>query len=184
MTATWRLFVAVPLEPPMAHSIARFAAKLLAGQPMWRAVNPDLLHLTLKFIGDTEEDRVDAVRGVVDRLAFEAPFDLEVAEVGAFPSLSRPKILWLGIPKGAEQLTHLARVVDQACATIGIEEDQRPFAPHLTIARLKRGTHTSELPSFAPHSWSMTVREVALFRSKGSSEGVVHERVATVPLKG
>ena len=96
----------------------------------------DGLHLTLRFLGPTLEDAVSGVAAAVDRTAARIrPFDVVVGGAGAFPSVERPRALWLGVGEGSEALAEAASSLDDELAAIGWERADRPFRAHLTLAR-------------------------------------------------
>ncbi len=110
--------------------------QLEAGGRDVRWVRLDGLHITLRFIGPTLEERVQPALDAV-RVAAETTtgFEVSISGAGAFPSAHRPRALWLGIQLGAADLTELARVVDLALEAAGWGPGAKPFAAHLTLAR-------------------------------------------------
>ena len=135
-----RLFVAVPIPPSVCERVAAVVEAVRAkGDPDARDVRwvrLDSLHLTLRFLGPTEEGRVAGVVEAVDRAASElAPFDVVISGAGAFPSTARPRALWLGIGDGAADLSAAAARLDDALEPSGWPREDRPFRAHLTLAR-------------------------------------------------
>ncbi len=136
-----RLFVAVPLPADatalVAGLVEQVRAEGLAGRGRdVRWVRLDHLHLTIRFIGPTLEDRVPAARDAVRVAATSATsFDASISGAGAFPSSHRPRALWLGIRLGAPELADLAGAVDRAMESAGWESSSKPFVAHLTLAR-------------------------------------------------
>jgi 2'-5' RNA ligase len=136
-----RIFIAAPLPEQAAAEIAALvdrvrAAGVPGGGRDVRWVRLDGLHLTLRFLGPTLEDRVEAARAAV-RVAAAAtkPFDLAIGGAGTFPTAARPRALWLGVGDGAEALASLAAQVDRALVDAGWPPETRPFRAHLTLAR-------------------------------------------------
>lgn len=135
-----RLFVAIPIPPNVRESITAVVDSVrAAGDPAVRDVRwvrLDGLHLTLRFLGPTEEDRIAAVTAAVDRTAGATqPFSVVIARGGAFPSVARPRALWLGVAEGAADLGATATGLDEALGESGWPRDERPYRPHLTLAR-------------------------------------------------
>jgi 2'-5' RNA ligase len=132
-----RLFIAIDLPPQIKRELADIQAKLKKANAVVRWVSPDGIHLTLKFLSEVADDKV---AGVVDALAESvpriSPFTLEVAGLGVFPSLSRPRVIWTGV-KGAEGLMALAEEVEKAMMKLGFPREKRGFSPHLTLGRVK-----------------------------------------------
>ena len=135
-----RLFIALTPPPDAQRALVAAAAPLLdACGAAARAVPPEAAHLTLRFLGDTAPDRVPALeQGLAGAAAVGAPLTLAVGGAGAFPTLARPSVLWIGFAPNAA-LDDLYRRVDDACATAGFGRETRAFRAHLTVARLRRG---------------------------------------------
>ena len=137
-----RLFVAVPLPGDAAEAVRSVvdevrAAPLLDGARDVRWVRLDGLHLTLRFLGPTAEDRIEPTAAAVLSVASAAPgpIDIELGGAGTFPPHGRPRALWVGIAAGTEALTQLASALNEALVAAGWEPDHRPFRAHLTLAR-------------------------------------------------
>ncbi len=135
-----RLFVAVPLPSEAAAEVAAMVERVRApgvpgGGRDARWVRMDGLHLTLRFLGPTLEGRVETARKAIRGADVGRGFDVELGRAGAFPSPGRPRTLWLGILDGTSQLEALAGRVDEALVAAGWPPSDRPFRPHLTLAR-------------------------------------------------
>jgi 2'-5' RNA ligase len=136
-----RLFFALPLPPEATAEIAALVERVRAegvpgGGRDVRWVRLDGLHLTLRFLGPTLDDRVEAaVQAVKAAATGRAPFDVAIGGAGVFPPVGRPRALWLGLRDGAEGLSGLAEAVDGELAAAGWALDPKPFRPHLTLAR-------------------------------------------------
>ncbi len=135
-----RLFFAVPVPPEardrVAELIDRVQREVGDGQARIRWVRVEGLHLTLRFLGPTHEDLVPPLSAGAEALASAAaPFEVELSGGGAFPSLARPRSLWVGVQDGADRLANLADGLTKAAGDCGLVLETRPFAPHLTIAR-------------------------------------------------
>ncbi len=138
-----RLFVAVPLPPgPLAACRALVDGVRcgpLGDVPRW--VHLENLHLTVRFLGETPPDLTpDAALAVRDALEGFPAFDVVLAGAGSFPEARKPRALWLGIEQGAEELGALADALDPALEPLGWPRDDRPYRPHLTVARLDRSS--------------------------------------------
>jgi len=134
-----RLFVAVPLAEDVNAVVRRLVEDVRGQEPAGRGVRwvrLDGLHVTLRFLGPTAGDRIDSLGDAVRRIAARnEPFETAIAGAGAFPSSGRPRTLWLGIDDGNGALANLARDLDDELARLGWERQDRPFRPHLTLAR-------------------------------------------------
>jgi len=139
LTGGPRLFVAVPLADAARDAIRGIVEPIRAGEPDGRGVRwvrLDGLHVTLRFLGPTEDDRVAALEAAVREAASGGePFEITIGGAGVFPPVGRPRALWLGIRDGAERLGELAARLDERLVAAGWPGDDRPFRAHLTLAR-------------------------------------------------
>lgn len=186
-----RLFVAVAPDPAVRHALAAAAFRLESAlgpaASAFRFTSREKLHVTLRFLGSVDEARVPVLtRALAGAAADVAPFPLEFSGAGAFPSVRRPRVLWLGTGAGADELVALAARVELAVNACGFEPESRPFSPHLTVARSRepRRTRSAEEASArlaGAIAW-LEVREIVLFRSAPAPGGVRYEPLATLPL--
>lgn len=134
-----RLFVAVPVHDDARAAVADLVEAIRSGEPAGRGVRwvrLDGLHLTLRFLGPTPEDRVAELAAAVARTAASsAPFGIRISGADAFPPTGRPRTLWLDLEEGSDRLAALAAHLDDELAAAGWERERRPFRAHLTLAR-------------------------------------------------
>jgi 2'-5' RNA ligase len=134
-----RLFVAVPLSEAARVAVAEVVERIRAGEPEGRGVRwvrLDGLHITLRFLGPTAEERVaDVAAAVADAARGVEPFAIRIAGADAFPPIGRPRTLWLDLDQGVDGLAALAARLDDALVGAGWERERRPFRAHLTLAR-------------------------------------------------
>lgn len=139
---TLRIFIGVEVPEAERAAIAALVAEV-AGPEAWgpvRWVRPEGLHVTLRFLGRTPVEVVPAVAEVVRGVGRRAaPFELEVAGAGVFPSARRPRVLWLAVRRGGEVLAELAAALDRGLEPLGWPLEQRPYAAHLTLGRAEPG---------------------------------------------
>lgn len=136
-----RLFIAVPLPADATAAISAMVDGVRAegvpgGGRDVRWVRLDGLHLTLRFLGPTLDDRIEPAALAVRQAAAESrAFAISIGRGGAFPPAGRPRALWLGLRRGEEQLASLAATVDRALTDLGWQLETKPFRAHLTLAR-------------------------------------------------
>lgn len=130
-----RLFVAVPLPSELTD---RAAALLPTALPAIKPVRAELMHITLAFLGWVPDEQLDAVVAAArDAADGQRAFDLSFSAAGRFPPTSRPRVVWLGIGEGQSGLATLAARVAEELRARELKFDDRPFAPHLTLARVR-----------------------------------------------
>lgn len=127
-----RLFVALDLPDLVKETLS----PLMRGLGDVRWLDDDQLHLTLRFIGELDNGRTDEVADALS-LVQAAPFDLQLKGIGHFPPRGEPRVIWTGIEPQPE-LSALKRRIDRALEQADIERDRKKYAPHVTIARLRR----------------------------------------------
>lgn len=188
-----RAFIAVeiPHEIQQAiHSQAVSVLKKTTGS-LVRWVSPENMHLTLKFLGDVSPSHVELLTRMISAEADSAHcFDLQIGGLGSFPSLRRPRVLYIGIqaPAGLEALQH---GVESASRRLGYESEDRAFSPHLTIGRVRQEASTTDqqkirqaLENIRIDSLGKTrVDSVHLFKSDLKPSGSVYTKLFTAPFK-
>ncbi len=140
-----------------------------------RFVPAENMHLTLRFIGEVAEERVPSIGEALKELSTDR-FEIRFSGLGAFPNEKKSRVLWVGFSEGAEGLKTLAEQVDRCLQGVGIAPEERPYRPHLTLARMKKGRENTArvIESVSPREGvSSLVREVVLFQSElDSSRGL------------
>ncbi len=187
MILPFRAFISADLPP--VPSLERLAQDLRGVGRDLKVVSTEHLHLTLKFLGDTEEGLVpEIVAAMRESSAGVSSFTIRIRGTGAFPSLSRPSVLWVGL-EGGEALGQIARSLDEHVATLGFERERRPWSPHVTLARVRgpRGldqvrailrAHSDEIFAEA------RVEEIRLKKSVLQPHGPEYTTVEAVRLEG
>jgi|ERR1044071_851427 2'-5' RNA ligase len=135
-----RLFCAIELPTEVRARAADHIARLRLIVPEVRASweRTEKLHITLKFLGEIPADRVEALSGAASSATLSThPFTLALSGAGAFPPRGNPRILWLGIDDSSGALAHLQRRLEEEGASAGFAREERPFHPHLTLARIR-----------------------------------------------
>jgi 2'-5' RNA ligase len=143
-----RVFCAVELPYELRSRVGERLRRLRAEFPDVRASweKPEKLHITLKFLGDVEPSRVEALSSAAARAAASLePFGLTIEEPGAFPPHGQPRVLWLGIVDVSGSLALMHRSLETECAAAGFPRESRAFKPHLTLARVRSPQGAREL---------------------------------------
>jgi RNA 2',3'-cyclic 3'-phosphodiesterase len=190
--ATLRLFVAVELPDQTKRELSRAADALrAAGARDLRWVRPEGIHVTLKFLGATDERQVAEIeRAVAEAARGVRAFDLKPEGIGSFGGRRHLRVAWAGLGGDRQALAALAARVEEAIAPLGFPTEQRAFNPHLTLARVRDETPPDErqrlheaiasvrAPTFTP----FRVERVSLMRSTLGRGGAVYDALSTHPL--
>ena len=182
MPVTRRLFLAIGLPPPIKQALAPLVSSL----PDVRWTPEEHLHLTLRFLGDVEEERIEMLTDRLNALRVQK-FLLPLEGVGSFPPKASPRVLWCGVGSGHPRLHQLRQRVDDAVLACGIEADLKTFHPHVTLARCgpKAGTAVNSWlrkhHDFAGPSFSVEAFE--LFASELRPTGPTHTLLHRFPLE-
>jgi RNA 2',3'-cyclic 3'-phosphodiesterase len=183
-----RLFVGVRVSLATVRALDE-AVQLMrrAERPGLRWLAPASYHVTLKFLGWTRPDVEFALRDrMAAALSGQRAFEVETVGLGAFPSLSRARVLWAGLDAhGGARLTDLAGRIEQAAAALGFAREERPFHGHVTLARLKTPGDVRSLLERCPEQAFRTscIDSVVLFESHMKSTGSEYEEKARWPLE-
>lgn len=134
----WRVFLAVPLPPGVIHRIGAIISELQPRAWPMRWINPETAHITLHFLGDTPPEEVEILRLALPSLiARHESFDLRTAELGVFPKLQRPRVVWLGLWGPAHRLESLYNELGDYLDEMQFPIEDKPFRPHITLGRLR-----------------------------------------------
>jgi len=179
-----RIFIAFDISNVSRSAAVEHAAGLRRMFPYCRVswTKAANLHFTLRFLGDVDVRRLEAVCGAVDACASRSQrFRICVSGTGAFPNARKARVLWLGADGNLQAVTQVKDELERALDAIGFEREQRHFAPHLTLARLKDPTSCRDLIENHLRSAFKTpqfeVNEIAVYESKLSPAGSIYSVV-------
>lgn len=187
--STIRSFIALELSDEAKREILRIENILRARTDGIKWSDPVSVHLTLKFLGDIEENAVPRIAERLDKIASGTfPFDFVLAGLGVFPDWRFPRVIWLGTGEGSDRISDIAGKVERTLAEEGFEREARSFRSHLTIGRVGRPKNRNELQKIAE---SITVTPVSshipgmvLFMSVLTSKGAIHTPLHNARFKG
>jgi 2'-5' RNA ligase len=175
-----RLFIAIDVGPDVRREAARVVAELkrrverMAPRARVSWVKPERLHITVRFIGQVDDAVASRVSAALAPPFDMAPFELTIATTGSFPPRRPPRVLWAGITSGVEPLQLLERKLAARLGSLVPADDDRPYSPHLTLARIKEPAGMRPAPLFdgVEHTMFGVVRvaAVTLFESRMSAE--------------
>jgi 2'-5' RNA ligase len=183
-----RLFIAINFPDSLRREMAQWVQSLAGAIPdpehrlHW--VKEEQLHLTLKFLGETREDRLPRLHQALKMAATDHPsFSLSLAKLGHFGG----RVVWLGLETGTQEVTKLAESIEEGCDALGFVRENRHFHPHITLARSKVNPGTIRLADLPPPIAQKTfgplsVIEVGLIRSTLTPRGSAYETLERFPL--
>jgi RNA 2',3'-cyclic 3'-phosphodiesterase len=188
--AALRTFIAIDVPPAVLDTITRIQNrfKSLGLHASW--VKPGNIHLTLKFLGETDPDRISGIQNkLTETLASFAPFRLSLDSAGVFPDTQRPRVLWVGLKDECGELETLQSNIEKALESVGFPLEQRSFSPHLTLARVKSPKGKKELKNeldavnqegIDPHPFDVV--RVHLYESQLTPTGSIYTVLANFKL--
>jgi len=188
-----RAFVAIELPEEARRGLARLRRELEKkehGFVKW--VDPEGIHLTLKFLGNIPFKRIPEITQALEEVASVIPpFHLEISGLGAFPNLKQVRVFWVGLRGEVDKLSKLQQDVDTRLATLGFAREERAFVPHLTLARIREGASPSERKTFGElvgaiafeNKYDIQVETISLMRSELTPAGAIYTRLSVVGLR-
>jgi 2'-5' RNA ligase len=180
-----RLFVAVDVPQEIKDAIEKDVVDVLRTAVQGaRWTRPEGRHLTLEFLGETADERVaDITRALRKATKKNRRFETSFEELGGFPTVRRPRVLWTGLGEGADEMRSLAADVNRELEPLGFDPESRPFTPHYTLARFARPRVIAELPEVHVPNTKFAVGEIVLFRSQLHPKGARYTALERVPLR-
>jgi RNA 2',3'-cyclic 3'-phosphodiesterase len=183
-----RTFIALELPAELKAGLARMQKTFMQSTAGVKWVRPESIHLTLKFLGDTRMDKVPKVCAALESLTQGvAPFMIDVAGMGAFPNSRNPKVLWAGV-QVEDRLKAFHDNLETSLAGIGFAAEDRPFAPHLTLGRLRDGLARKDIAGLieqheAERFGRFDAGHIIFFKSELKPSGPVYDEIKNITLK-
>jgi 2'-5' RNA ligase len=175
-----RLFIAINLPATEKQRLSDILAPLRAYDAPVRWVDPDSLHVTLKFLGEVADNDVPSVEAAMLQAADRSQrFKMRLGGFGAFPSMSGARVFWLGVD-ASPLLFELQANVEESCAPLGFLPEKRAFSPHLTLGRVRKNSHVGRgdadrFAAEAVYNAVVAVDSLELMRSHLSPRGARYE---------
>lgn len=190
--AVYRSFIALELSNEIHQQLERVIAELKAMAPQHavRWVSATNIHLTLKFLGDVSTSNLEVLKKMIMvESSLYAPFDISVGGLGAFPSIHRPHVIWVGV-SAPETLTALQHSIEHSAARLGYPPENRAFSPHLTLGRMTRNAPAADIGQIGQvlrgynigFLGAVRIQAVHLFRSVLSPQGAHYTRLSSAEL--
>ena len=185
---TCRLFVAIPLSASLRKALYKSISRLSNIPTKVKWVEEENLHITLKFLGNTREDKVEKIVSSLKK-ALESchSFSVNLGKIGAFPNVAKPRVIKVGISQGEEEIRSIAEKVEEALEPLGFEKEKRKFSAHITLGRVKSMDNIMLLlRNMQKESYDglqMKVEKVLLMESKLTKKGPIYSVVEKFSLK-
>lgn len=181
-----RTFISIELTDKIKDNIEKVISRLKEQLAPINWVEKKNLHVTLKFLGNVEENDLGSLEDCVKQCTkgFK-PFELSFAGIGAFPDLKHPRVLWIGTDVGGDKAKELADNVECEVSKKGFREEERDFSPHLTIGGIKGKIDLAPLEGFiSQHKdtgfGSVTVDRISIMKSTLKRTGPVYEEIKQI----
>jgi 2'-5' RNA ligase len=181
----FRGFIAV--EIPATPSIIEFENAIAKTSADVKLVEPENIHLTLKFLGDTNEDKIDAISHVIEESVENIkPFMLTLKGTGVFPNEKYVKVIWVGIVDG-DNLSRIAQSIDEKLIPLGFNKEQRGYSAHLTIGRVRTAKNKDQLLTVIQkykekEFLQQEIHAVTLKKSDLTPKGPIYTTLREIPL--
>lgn len=182
---TFRGFIAI--EIPAAPSIIEFEKAISKTSTDVKLVEPKNIHLTLKFLGDTDENQIDAIEQIIRESVKDiTPFPLTLKGTGVFPNERYLKVIWVGIING-DNLATIAKSIDEKLIPLGFKKEQRGYSAHLTIGRVRTAKNKDQLltviNNFKEQEFlQQEIHAVTLKKSELTPTGPIYTTLREIPL--
>jgi 2'-5' RNA ligase len=190
LSERWRIFAAIELPARLQNRIQRQIQQLQAAVPENKASwsRPENIHLTIKFFGNVDQKRFAPISTAASQVVSHLErFEILIGGTGAFPKVTQPRVLWIGIEDPTGKLARLQELFEIECAAEGFEKEMRDFRPHLTIARLRRPEGARAVAEINQklgfESMTVEVNELVVFRSEPSSKGSMYTALSRHRIK-
>lgn len=182
-----RTFICIDIPQEVKQKMGAVQAEMKKHGRGVRWSNSNGIHLTLKFLGDIENEKVQQVIHQAEKAcAGFSPFEISVQDTGAFPNFKRPRVFWIGVDEPSGLMLQLHGAIDNSLASIGFEKEQRRFSPHLTLGRVKSDDGLKDVSraledmTFEPMHF--LARHVVLMKSELRPGGAVYTPLHTIKL--
>ncbi|MFQ5432916.1 MAG: RNA 2',3'-cyclic phosphodiesterase [Nitrospinota bacterium] len=183
-----RAFIAAQIGDKLREALSGVIDELKKSDPYVKWIKPENLHVTLKFLGEVEADKIDAIKSEMQNIAAsDKPFSLSVSGIGVIPNPRYPRVVYSNLVDNDQKLKNLSQRLDEAMTLLGFEPEERDFLPHLTIGRVKsfkaksllimkiREFHKREIGT-------LDVRSVRLIKSELMPAGAIYTEMANAAL--
>ena len=180
-----RTFIAIELPQKIIGTLSALQNQLKNTQADVKWVAPENIHLTLKFLGEVDEKKIEKIIQALEETAKDnQPFSIRLCALGAFPKINFPRVIWVGIDAGDEETKNIAFVLEEKLQKLGIPKEKRPFSSHITIGRVRSGINREKLvkeldilqgKGLLQENLEFLATKITLFKSTLTPKGPIYE---------
>ena len=188
-----RAFIAIELPPELKKELTKVETQLkINSPPVIKWIEPGSIHITLKFLGETSDAILDdLILAMEESVVGGSPFKLDVRQLGAFPGVDRPQVIWVGVSGEMEKLKQLQKNLEKNTEQLGFKRESRTLSPHLTLGRVRDGARPDDIQRIskllnetvftALHN--INVNQINLMKSVLTPTGAIHTFIGSTKLK-
>jgi RNA 2',3'-cyclic 3'-phosphodiesterase len=182
-----RTFIALPASTEIQQLMSDVQSRLKATQADVKWELKDKFHITLKFLGDTEQSHIELLSAVLSKITKQFPaFEITYDSLGVFPNLHNPRVVWIGT-KSNQAVLDLQSKIEETCLDFGFQKEERAFSPHITVGRVK-GTRnlarlTEAIKTITFETMQSRCSEVLLMKSDLRPSGSIYTILQSIPLQ-
>ncbi len=185
-----RTFIAIELPQEIKDFLSHLQQELKSCGADVKWVQPENIHLTLKFLGDVGDEELNKIIEIIEEVAKEkSKFQIRVSSLGAFPKIDSPRVIWIGVDEGDKETKEIAELLEEKIAKLGIPKEDRPFSSHITIGRTKSNLNLHKLAQELKNKSELgggkigfEAVKITLFKSTLTPKGPVYEALKETTL--
>ena len=188
-----RAFIAIELPPELKKEFEELETQLKKNSPpVIKWIEPGSIHITLKFLGETSDAILDdLILAMEESVVGVSPFKLDVRQLGAFPGVDRPQVIWVGVSGEMEKLKQLQKNLEKNTEQLGFKRESRTFSPHLTLGRVRDGARPDDIQRISKllnetvftTLHNINVNQINLMKSVLTPTGAIHTFIGSIKLK-
>lgn len=181
-----RSFIAVELNPSVIQRLSQIQEELKLSGADVKWVKPENIHLTLKFLGEQKEEKIEEIKKTLEELVKNySPFKIVISQIGCFPKLEYPRVIWVGV-ENYETLERITLDLEERLSRISIAKEKRKFTAHITLGRVRSAHQRRELvgklKGISMGNLSSQINCITLFKSTLTPRGPIYEKILKATL--
>lgn len=187
-----RLFIAIDLPETIKLTLEKLISKLNESEADVKWVETKNIHLTLKFLGEVDEEKVEKIKQIVSSVSSKnSDYTIKISSLGAFPRVSFPRVIWVGLESGEKETKVIFKELEEKIQKLGIPKEKRAFSAHITIGRVRTPKNKEKLvksledniAALEDKNLEFKATKITLFQSQLSPKGPTYIPLIEAPLK-